>query len=302
MTIASFQTIAIFGATGNLGVPVANSIIAKKDLKVKIFTRKETIEKGDKKDLFAEYTANGAQVLAVDVTNVNDLEAALKGIDVVISVVAGQFLATQKVIIEAAKKAGVKRFYPSEFGVVDVEAKIDHPILDIKRDIRKAVVDAGIELVVVGDFFFLEWQVSPFYSFNFENFTVDITGDGNTKIGFASLQNIAEYVAESINHPLLHFETPKTISPKKGEYYLKIAQEYATPNEIINTYAAATGKKFKPHYIDIQEEKVALKGKNPFETFGNHLRIWQAEGKANIEANFNVESIKASTFKTFFAK
>ena len=40
----------------------------------------------------------------------------LKGVDVVVSTVGGPALHDQLLVIEAAKEAGVKRFYPSEFG------------------------------------------------------------------------------------------------------------------------------------------------------------------------------------------
>lgn len=46
----------------------------------------------------------------------SSLAEALKGQDAVVSTVAGAALATQTTIIDAAVKAGVKRFLPSEFG------------------------------------------------------------------------------------------------------------------------------------------------------------------------------------------
>jgi hypothetical protein len=47
----------------------------------------------------------------------DSLSSNLKGQDVVISVIGGMGFANQKVIIDASVKAGVKRFFPSEFGI-----------------------------------------------------------------------------------------------------------------------------------------------------------------------------------------
>ena len=55
------------------------------------------------------------QVIRVDYTSVPDLTAALTGQDAVISVLTTSAMEIQIPLIEAAVKAGVRRFLPPEF-------------------------------------------------------------------------------------------------------------------------------------------------------------------------------------------
>lgn len=61
-------------------------------------------------------TASNLKVVETDYSP-DALAFNLKGQDAVISVVGGTGFGDQKGIIDAAVKAGVKRFFPSEFGV-----------------------------------------------------------------------------------------------------------------------------------------------------------------------------------------
>lgn len=56
-------------------------------------------------------------VKKVDYTSFDALKSAFDGQDAVVSVVATLAVAGQKVAIDAAVAAGVKRFIPSEFGI-----------------------------------------------------------------------------------------------------------------------------------------------------------------------------------------
>lgn len=53
----------------------------------------------------------------IDYTSAEALAAAFQGQDAVVSVIGGAGLGIQNTFVDAAVKAGVKRFIPSEFGV-----------------------------------------------------------------------------------------------------------------------------------------------------------------------------------------
>lgn len=94
-----------------------------------------------------------------------------------------------------------------------------------KQGIRQKVIDAGLECVSVVTGHFLEWQVSPFYKFDFETMTTTIYGDGNTKISFTSLGDIARFTAGSINHPDLQ-------NPGQKQFFVRTAHVHASMNEV----------------------------------------------------------------------
>lgn len=67
----AFTKIAIFGATGNVGTPIAKELIAKFKSGVVVFTRPDSATTtADKKALLDEFTAGGSKVVPVDLTNV----------------------------------------------------------------------------------------------------------------------------------------------------------------------------------------------------------------------------------------
>jgi len=283
----TFTTIAIFGATGNVGKSITKAILAKEDFKVKIFTRPDTLENPDKKALFDGFRSSGAQIVGIDIKNVDEVAKELEGTQVVLSNLSGIAVGNQELLIKAAQKAGVKRFYPSEYGIDDIAHKISSPFIDPKKAIRTKIIDAGIESVIVVTGFFLEWQVSPAYSFNAEDQTVEIFGNGNTKISFTSLGDIGTYVAESINHPQLQ-------GSSNGEYILRVPKVHASLNEIIAIHAAATGKPFKATYVDIKEAEKKVGG------IVDWIRLWQAQGLGVVESNFDIPTFKPKSFSDLF--
>ncbi|EXJ89276.1 hypothetical protein A1O3_02342 [Capronia epimyces CBS 606.96] len=101
--------VALAGATGNIGLPVLNSLLAA-GFPVTVLTRKGSnstsrIPKDSK-----------VTIREVDYSDVSSLTEALKGVDVVVSTLATQAAGEQTPLIDAAVAAGVTRFIPSEFG------------------------------------------------------------------------------------------------------------------------------------------------------------------------------------------
>ena len=67
------------------------------------------------------------------------LERDLKGQDAVISLLGNEAFQEQQKIAEAAIKAGVKRFIPSEFGINSADQRLLDivPLLTVKKDLVK---------------------------------------------------------------------------------------------------------------------------------------------------------------------
>ena len=92
-------------ASGNLGRPTVNALLAKKQFKVSALTR-----------VSSSATFPGeVTVIKTDYTHAS-LVSAFKGQDAIVCTIATSNLTDQKRVIDAAVEAGVKRFIPSEFG------------------------------------------------------------------------------------------------------------------------------------------------------------------------------------------
>jgi hypothetical protein len=82
-----------------------NAVLKSKKFDVTVFSRKESTS------TFPE----GVKVVTTDYSDA-ELEEKFKGQDAIISLPSGPAIMEQKRYIDAAIKAGVKRFIPSEFG------------------------------------------------------------------------------------------------------------------------------------------------------------------------------------------
>lgn len=101
------KNVIIIGAGGHLGPSILSAFVADSRFKVSILTRQSSTS------VFpSELTVHRID----DEYPEADLLEAFKGQDAVISTIATANAPTQRTIIDAAIKAGVKRFVPSEFG------------------------------------------------------------------------------------------------------------------------------------------------------------------------------------------
>jgi hypothetical protein len=73
----------------------------------------------------------------------DSLATIFKGQDAVISVVGGTGFADQKPYIDAAVKAGVKRFFPSEFGINGQSKAVQEltPFFAVKQEVLDYLVE-----------------------------------------------------------------------------------------------------------------------------------------------------------------
>ena len=102
--MSAFRTVAVAGATGNLGPSLAQALVAA-GFEVTVLSRigsNRSAPPGIKR------------VVEVDYNSPESLTEALSGQDVLVSNVPNH--GSQKPLIDAAIAAGVKRFLPSEFG------------------------------------------------------------------------------------------------------------------------------------------------------------------------------------------
>lgn len=109
--------VALFGANGTLGNRILHTLIAypERPFNLVAFIRPES-------SLKIDHWVSNLTVYGVDLTliDADSLSSMLAGVDVVVSAVGSEVLPYQHVIQDAAAKAGVRRFYPSSFGMPQV--------------------------------------------------------------------------------------------------------------------------------------------------------------------------------------
>lgn len=107
-----FKNIALFGANGQLGQAILNSLIANKQQNFNIVA---SIAPGTTKPVHAEHSK--VTVKSCNIFHKHALSDILNDADVVISALNGKALEAQGALQDVAAAVGVKRFIPSEYGM-----------------------------------------------------------------------------------------------------------------------------------------------------------------------------------------
>lgn len=146
----------------------------------------------------------GVHRITVDYNDKQSLVNALKGQHAVVSTVAMEAILGQKLIIDAAIQAGVRRFIPSDFGSLSTDpAASDLPhhvsMVEIQNYVKSKSDQIEYTIFSIGAF--TEFLVKYPFAFDFEQKTAQVWGDGTTKISSTSLNGAARAIVGALKNP-----------------------------------------------------------------------------------------------------
>ncbi|KAI0257989.1 NAD-binding protein [Gloeopeniophorella convolvens] len=257
--MSGYKNFAVIGA-GALGSYVIRQLLEEKAAgivnQVVVLTRQGS-----------NTTVNGdAKVVAVDYSKKETIKSAFAGIDVAISTIAGEALNLQPSIAEAAKEAGVKLFVPSEYGSVTEGAT--EGLFATKASTQSQLKAIGIPYML--------FYTGPFPDLVFvSDFLLDLSsgkvtagGDGNTKISFTSMADVARYLA---------FVLTRLSAEQLHNRSFSIAGDTRCLNEVFQQYEAKTGKKLDVTYAPVSklDAKIAA---NPQDLAAYLHKVWATAG------------------------
>jgi nucleoside-diphosphate-sugar epimerase len=232
------QNVVLVGASGNIGPSILTALL-NSNFDVTVLSRTDS----------AATFPSTVKVIKTDYSE-SSLVDALKGQDAVIASLGGAVLDLQKKVIDAAVKAGVKRFIPSEFGSDTRDPKIVAavPLFKSKSDVLEYAASAAASNpqfsftgVFTGPFF--DWSIRVGYlDFNLQNQTVQIWDDGNTKFSTSNLARVGQAAAAVLKHPA---ETQN-----KSIYIHSFA---VSQNEILAALEKHTGKTWTKTHTTTQK-------------------------------------------------
>lgn len=191
--------VLIFGATGNIGRFITNSIVkAKPNIsKITVFTSANTVS--SKASLINGWKSAGVSVLVGDITKASDVTDAYDGVDTVISCVGRGVLDQQRELIRLAEESqSVQWFFPSEYGT-DIEhnsksaAEKPHQMkLAVRKYVRDHTKRLKVTYIVVGPYFEMWVDEGPWVDqlggLDIKKNTASVIGDGNGRIGFTTME------------------------------------------------------------------------------------------------------------------
>jgi nucleoside-diphosphate-sugar epimerase len=288
------QTVLIVGATGTLGSLIAEPLLANKKTNVRILVRKGSEEKAQK------LVDAGAKLITGDLINstVEELTEACSGVNTVVSAIIGGRDVTvdgQKKLAEAAEKAGVTTFIPSDYSA-DFH-KCDYGDcfnFDQRKELAEHLKNSKLNVVSVlnggfyeifKNFYNLEQKVIPYY------------GSPDQNLQFTTYADTGRMVVELV-------ESGEPASGKFG-----FAGADISPKQIKAMLERITGESFelvnKGSVEDLYAKIQETKKNNPHNLYSylfDQYKYTMFSGKGYIENKFEPKTFKFTQLEDFVAK
>ncbi|KDN38855.1 hypothetical protein RSAG8_09261, partial [Rhizoctonia solani AG-8 WAC10335] len=230
----SAKVVALAGASGFIGKAFANAFLNVGALQLRLLVRAESIETAP----YQEYKKRGASLYAVSYDDEASLVKALDGADVLVSAVAS----TGIPMIKAAKQAGVKVFFPVEYGG-KFPAR-ESPLLQKKEAVIQAAQDHGLPVTKLINGSFSDFVFIRPFGFSFPDKKVTIWGEGNTNITWTTARSVADWLANVLKSvPISQVQDKE----------LQIQGSVHTMNEVVKLWEQKHKDKLQVEYRPLKE-------------------------------------------------
>ncbi|RYC65193.1 hypothetical protein CHU98_g1024 [Xylaria longipes] len=193
--MSSIKKVAIAGSTGNLGPAVLQQLL-EAGFDVTVLTRQHA----------SHSLPSSAKVAEVDYKSLESLTNAMRGQDAVVSTVGSATLADHLLLVEAAAKAGVKRFLPSEFGSNTVHPKASQlpsyrDKIAVQAALKKEAQTSGMTYTLVLNGPFLDWGVRVGFLADVKGRSITLWDGGDRVFSTTTLPTIGRAVVGVLKHP-----------------------------------------------------------------------------------------------------
>ncbi len=224
------KIILVAGATGNLGLRIVKALV-NKGAEIRVVVRQNSdIEK------IKQLEALGAKIHKVINWDKVELITACRDVSCVVSSLAGLrdvVIDAQKVLLDAAIAAGVKRFIPSDYSLDFTKFSYgENRNLDMRREFHEYLDKTVIAATSIFNGAFADMLTNEMPLLLFKQKMILYWGNVDHKLGFTTMDNTAEYTAKV---------ALDTSSPR----YLRIAGDIISPSEIKALASELTGEKFR---------------------------------------------------------
>ncbi|ESZ96143.1 hypothetical protein SBOR_3473 [Sclerotinia borealis F-4128] len=192
--MSGITKVTLAGASGNLGPTILDQLI-KAGFEVTVLTRQSS----------SHTFPSSVTVKPVDYDSLESLTSALAGQDAIVSTLASESLDKQLLLVEAAAKAHVKRFIPSEFGSNTPRENTGAlPVFQHKVTVQNALkkhVSSGLSYTFVVNGPFLDWGIMVGFVMSAKEKSITLYDGGNRTFSATTLPDIGRAVVGVLQHP-----------------------------------------------------------------------------------------------------
>ena len=223
--------VALAGGTGDLGHRIAKALAAR-GADVRGLVRNNIAAK-DRQALVAV----GVTPVEADPNDVNDMARAVAGAGCVVSALNGVrdvMIDRQRVLLDAAVKAGVPRFIPSDYSSDFTRTRPgDNRNFDLRREFMAIADAAPIRVTSILNGAFMDMLGAEMPIIQPAIHRVLYWYDADQPLDFTTKDDVAAYVAAAALDP----QTPRI---------LRVAGDVVTARDIAATMTSVTGERYRP--------------------------------------------------------
>ncbi|KAI1497297.1 nmrA-like family protein-like protein [Biscogniauxia marginata] len=194
--MSSISKVAVAGATGKIGPEIVKQLLAE-GFQVTALTRGSN----------SQALPSTVVVKTVDYSSLESLTDALKGHDAVVSLLQPTAVDTaQRVLLDAAVKAQVKRFLPSEYGSNGSNEKVSQlpffvPKARFQEAVRIEAAAGNLEYTLICTGPFLDMCLDLGLFMNLKERSTILYDGGNRLFSTTTVSTLAKAVAGVLKHP-----------------------------------------------------------------------------------------------------
>ncbi|KAJ3219057.1 hypothetical protein HDU81_000406 [Chytriomyces hyalinus] len=285
----AFKNIAVVGGTSTIGQALIKNLLATKGEFDSVILLTRDPESKASQDLAALGAETRKIPSELTTEAIPALVESLKGVDALVSVVGMTGLANQANLAHACIQAGVKRFFPSEFGNdVDLHASTIPFLAEkvvLRQFLRSEPVASKLEHTFIETGYFIEGLFTPFLGWEISGTTVsvNIPGTGDVPITVIHQSDIGHYIAEVLR-------ADPALSRNKA---LKFEGDRLTWNqarEIVQNAVTSTpgvSSTFTTTFTSVEELEKRLEMAQGFESVATQLFLVAARGQGLLSHNHN---------------
>jgi nucleoside-diphosphate-sugar epimerase len=226
----SDSTVVVAGATGNLGGRIARALL-ERGAGVRALVRHDTSP--DKLERFQEL---GVTIARVNLSSAPQVAPACLGAACVVSALQGLrdvIVERQTVLLDAAIKADVPRFIPSDYSIDFTKFPPgENRNLDLRRDFHKRLDKTSIAATTIFNGAFADMLTGQMPLILFKVKRVLYWGDADQRMDFTTMDDTAAFTARAA----LDSSTPR---------FLRIAGDQLSARELTAVVSEVTGREFR---------------------------------------------------------